>query len=98
MADNAGSSTVTLAAGVATQVFARRTHNRRVAYSITNAGANVAYICPADHQIAVAGQGIELRSGTTTFDSDNANYNAFSGGISAISTLGTTLSCWYMTM
>jgi hypothetical protein len=94
MGDNAGAATVTLAAATANQVVAKRQKNRRVGISISNTGANTAYLNPSDSQAPVVGQGIELLSGSTWYDSDSETYQCWSGSISAISTAGTTLSVW----
>ncbi len=92
MADSGYASTVTLAAGVQQRILAPRPESRRISYSITNTGAAVAYIVTSDDQVAVAGSGIELLSGSATFDSDADIYRCWSGAIGAISTVGTTLS------
>lgn len=86
-------SSVTLAAAtVGTVLPARVGPLRRVAFSITNTGANVAYICLSSQQTAVSGSGIELLPGSQMYDSDGGDYRCFTGQVTAVSAAGTTLA------
>lgn len=93
--DSGGSSALTLAAGVAGQPLPNR-NGRRIAFTVTNVGANPAYITLSNSEIAVAGQGIYLLPGGSgnVQDSNGDTYKCWQGAISAISTLGTSLAIW----
>lgn len=92
--DSAGGSSVTVAAATVTPVLPRRTENRRVAFSISNVGANSCFLSPSDVGVAAANAGIYLAPGGVMSDSDATSYRCWSGAISAFSTAGTTLAVW----
>lgn len=93
MTDYGGQSTVTLAAATEASVFPPR-FGRRRSFSIANVGGNPAYVDMSDGETAVAGSGIYLAPGGVLTDSDFGTYKCWQGAITAVSTAGTSLSCW----
>ena len=83
MADMGSSSTVSAGATSASVLDPR--FGRRIAVTISNVGANIAYLNFSDQQGAATGYGIALQPGTSVGDSSSDYVKCWQGRITCIS-------------
>lgn len=86
------SKTITLAAGVLTELLPQQSTGERVVWYVRKTTADANECALGIQTDAVANQGIILGAGGRTIDSNSGGYHCSQDRITAISTAGTSVS------
>lgn len=95
MVSIAGSKAVTTSG--TSQVVSEPKMGRRVAFSITNYGATIAWVNMSDSETAGVGRGIPIYPGGVIADSNGDIYRCWQGSITAVdngASGATTIAVW----